>query len=244
MKVVLVLLLLVTGAATMAQTDAMQELLRLRSFLDKSQNLNFNLAYYYEEDDSSGVVKDTLIGESSVLMGKSYSRLNGLKRVNNEYYNALIDTVNKEIYVNKPEPMTQQYMSANFTDPTFYNYYVDTTIVSDSGAFRIINISFKETAPFRSYKIVYSITSLQPAYLQYNMKKGEDDNNPPIPGPPGGGGGTTIPSIRLKVVFSNFNTNANPATKFSTDVWFTRQNGVLVLQPAFSSYTITDLTGE
>jgi hypothetical protein len=224
----LVMIIMFVGKLVQAQTDPMQELLRLRAFLDRSQTLNFNLAYYYEEDDSAGVIRDTLTGEGSIFMGKSYTRLNGMKKINNENYNAMVDTVNKEIFVTRPEPMTKQYMDANFTDPAFYNFYVDTTTVTDSGSFRIITFNFKETAPFNWYRIVYSATTLQPAYLHYGMKKTDGDRD--------------AVEIRLKLVFSNFNTNAVNPILFTTDPWFIRQNGALTLQPAYSDYTITDLT--
>jgi hypothetical protein len=249
MKYVLFFMILVMGAGTQSQaqnTDVMQELLRLRSLMNRSPYLNFNLAYYYEEDTSSGgIIRDTLIGESNVFNGRSYTRLNGMKRVNNEFYNATVDTVNQEIFVTNPEPMTRQYLSADFSEPDFFNYYISGTTMTDSGTYRIINISFTEAAPFNWYKLVYNISSSQPAYLQYSMKKGDELSGSVAPGPPppgGGGGGGGRPSIRLKVVFSNFNTNTNNPQLFNTDTWFTRQNGLLVLTPAFSNYTITDLT--
>jgi hypothetical protein len=242
MKVLLTAIILFLGVGTQAQNDVMFELLRINTLLDKNEYINFNIAYYYEEDDSSGVSYDTLAGESSVYMGRSYMRLDGMKRVNNEYYNALVDTINKEIYVTKPEPLTKQYMKANFTDPAFYNNYVDSASVTDSSSFKIINFFFKPTAPFNAYKIVYSTTTLQPAYIYYSLKKDDGlDGSPPLPGPGGGGGGGT-PAIRLKIVFSSFNLNANNPELFVTDKWFTRQNGVLTLQPAYSDYTIVDLT--
>jgi hypothetical protein len=219
-----------TGAAIAQTPDAMRELLSLNQLLAQSPDLNFNIAYYYEEDDSSGIGRDTMTGTASVSHNKSYMRLNGLKKINNEYFNAIIDTVNQEIYVSDPEPAVQHIMNAQFTSASFMNYYVDTAVITDSSGYRIISISFKEAAPFNWYKVCYSISGRKPAYIQYSMKKDSDTQN-------------VIQATRLKVVFSNYQEGEVPVnSRYDTNTWFVRRNGQLTLQPDFSAYTITDLT--
>jgi hypothetical protein len=240
MKKIMILLLLTASQQVKAQQDPVELLVKLNTYLEKTPNLNFNLIYYYEEDDTSGVTRDTMSGVSRNNLGRTWMQIDGMKKINNEYYFVLMDTVNKELFISNPQPLTKQYTNSDLTDTTFLSYYVQSISARDSSIFTIVDFVFKETAPYYHYQLIYKNTTLEPVSISYSMKKDDPNTNgAPLPGP----GGAAQYGIRLKVVFSNFNSNAVSDSLFTTKQYFIRQNGVFVLQPGYTDYQLVDLTG-
>lgn len=233
MRRILLLTILLNMVFTVnAQPDPVESLVRLNTFLKKTANLRFNVTYYYEEDDSAGVTRDTLTGVSRNKTGRNAIDLGAYKKINNEYYFVLIDTANKEMYISNPQSPVKQYTNSELLDSVFLNYYTDTLTARDSSVFTIVEFAFKQTAPYTAYQVIYNRTTLEPLSISYRMKK---EN--------AGGGGPPNPEIRMNILFANFDTKEIDESYFSASQYFTRQNGAFVLQPAYASYQLVDLTG-
>lgn len=231
LKFILLFMLTQTAITGNAQTDPIESLITLNKHL-QGTSMYYNVTYYYEEDDSAGVVRDTLSGMIKCNEGRTWMQLGSMKKISNEYYFMLIDTANMEMYVSNPQPLTMQYATSELTNHKFVSAYVDTMTADDSSDCVIIKIQFKESAQYNDYEVIYKPSSFEMVSLSYSMKKESDTTN---------WVGSTLPEIRLKIAFSSL--SASDEDIYNTKQYFIRKNGVLALQPAYAGYQLIDMTG-
>ena len=214
-------------------TDATTELLKLQAVFENASYVSFNVAYYYEEDDTTGIKRDTLLGTYRVNKDKYYYILDSVEQIQNEQYLITIDKDNEVIYMQRPYASYASVLQSKLMDSVFRNYYVDSMPVIDSGAYRIIKIQFKPEAVYTDYQMVYDTSGLRPATLKYTIKK-EVSQNPSFQ-----------QFIRVKIVFNNFQTGLFDDSIFNIDAIVVRQNGKFVINPtSYASYSLANMYDE
>ena len=210
-------------------TDATTELLKLQAVFQNISYTSFDVNYYYEEDDTSGVLRDTLTGVYKVDKDRFYYMLDSVIQVQNDLYHVTVDKDNKVVYVEKPYFSYTSVLQSNIMDSLFMENYVNQMLVTDSSGYRKITIQFKNEAPYQNYELLYSLNSFQPASIKFTLRKEAlQEEGPQL-------------YARVKIVFSNYQTGAFNDSVFLTNWIFNRENGVFVLNPeTFSTYELAN----
>jgi hypothetical protein len=241
MKIVLAILLVCCQLNLKAQSpsmdtpDATSELLKLQAVFQNISYTSFNVTYYYEEDDSTGILRDTMNGQYMADKDRYYYILDSIEQIQNETYKATIDHSNSTIYIEKPFPSYTSVLQANMLDSAFLQYNVDSMTVADSGTFRKVNIYFKAESPYLYYQYCYDMNGIRPAFVKFSLRKQQVIPDDPQLAQ------QQEQFVRIHIVFSNFTTGEFTDKVFNTDRFFKRVNGVFVQDPTeYNSYEIAN----
>lgn len=213
-------------------TDATTELLKLQAVFQNISYTSFDVNYYYEEDDSSGVLRDTLTGVYKVDKDRFYYMLDSVIQIQSDLYHVTVDKDNKIVYLERPYFSYTSVLQSNIMDSVFMENYVDQMLLADSSGYRKLTIQFRDEAPYTDYELLYDVNSFQPASIKFTIKKEAPEGSPPQ-------------YAKVRIIFSNYQTGTFDDSVFSTSWIFNRQNGVFVLnQETFSTYELANAYDE
>jgi hypothetical protein len=207
-------------------TDANMDLLMLNAVINQPGYLGFTVTCVADHVSLFDNRHDTLSGQVKIKGQKVYVQLDSTLQVQNDLYNAIIQHANGTIFLRKKKPVRQAMWQLDLLDRSFVNGYVQRMYTVDSAAFKKITVDFKPGFPYLSYEMVYDTAQLLPVCIKYKLKR-ED--------------GTTAGGYDLyHYHFSGFSTTAFSDAIFSTDPFFTKENGAWKLTAPYTQYKIAD----
>lgn len=211
------------------------ELTKLNAVFADTGKISFNVAYYYEQADSSGISRDTVNGSYKLWGQKFYAMIDSNEVVQNETYNVSVDHPGQLMLVGSPKPVFPSVIQLNLIDQEFMDNYIDDITISDSGKTRKLSVVFKPYAPFSSYSLSFDTTTYWVKCIDFKIRGALPEND---------AFGNTMPLpnyyTQVKVVFTNFQTGAFAASVFDVSRFFKQADGVFVVNPPYSDYEIFD----
>jgi len=202
------------------------EINRIMGTMAGASHISFNVAYYYEQSDTAGLMRDTISGIYKINGKKYYAKIDSTEIVQNDFYNVAVNKKDSVIIIGRTKTVFPAVMNTDILDPTLQSSYISGIVLSDSANTRKIRFLFKNMAPYSSYELVFDTVTYRMSHLSYKLKHY------------GIGAGNSAHYTLISVVFSNYQTNLFTDNVFDTSIYFTRQNGSFVSVPPYSAFEI------
>ena len=207
-------------------TDVGLDLIILNAVINQPGYLNFTVTCVADHVSLFDNRHDTLSGQVKVKGQQVYVQLDSTLQIQNDLYNATIKHTDEVISLRKKKPVRQSMWQLDLMDKAFVKGYVQRMYTVDSAAFKKIKVDFKPGFPYLAYEMVYDPTQMLPVCVKYKIRK-ED--------------GTTAGGYdQFHYHFTGFSTTAFSDGIFSTDPFFTKENGAWKLTAPYINYKIAD----
>jgi hypothetical protein len=207
-------------------TDVGLDLIILNAVINQPGCLGFTVTCVADHVSAFDNMHDTLSGQVKIKGQKVYVQLDSTVQVQNDLYNAVIQHKNEVIFLRKKKPVRQSMWQLDLMDKAFVKGYVQRMYKVDSAAFKKIKVDFKPGFPYLAYEMVYDTAQMLPVCVKYKIKR-ED--------------GTTSGGYdQFHYHFTGFSSASFSDAIFSTDPFFTKENGAWKLTAPYTQYKIAD----
>lgn len=223
------------AAQTADSLNPYWEISKLNVVIADTGKLSFDVNYTMEQSDSSGISRDTLVGNYKLWGQKFYAQLDSNEYIQDGHNNVAVDHAGKVMIVSGPKEVFPTILQMNIMEPQFLENYVDKINVVDTNRFRKICIEFKDNAPYKSYLLYYDTATYFVSCVKLKIRgqiRLVDQFGSYAPEP----NYYTL----IKVDFTNYQENAFSGTVFDTSKFFTQVNGVYTVKPAYADYELFD----
>jgi hypothetical protein len=230
-------LLSVSGAqAGTAATDTVHnpfsELMRIIGKLQHTSRLSFDVSYVFTPRGDTTRERIDLSGSYQLNNDSLRLVMDSVDIVQDRYYSVTLAYRDSAMLLAMPTPTYIKVLEVDVFDSVFLSK-VDSITITRVGAQRTMNFVFKETAPYKSYEIVYDTLTHYPAKVTLRLK--HFINFP----------GDELAHTYLNThydeylqEFSNYQTGLYSKTVFNTNQYVRLLNGAFTKATAYSFFRL------
>lgn len=204
------------------------EISRITSTLLSGNHVQFNVSYYFEKLDSTGLERDTLSGVYKVNGKKFYASIGGNTIVQNDLWSLSISVPDSMMILGRPKPLLASLTNSDILNPALQSNYLSKITQSDSSQFRKMVFVLNSFSPYSQYEFCYDTTTYHMSHLKYRLRLYDSH------------GLSSGYYLQMKVVFTNYQNSAFSDDVFDTSIYLRRNNGIFNGVGAYSNFEIVN----
>lgn len=202
------------------------EINRITSAILNDNHVQFNVSYYFEKLDSTGLQRDTLSGVYKVNGKKFYASIAGNVIVQNDIWNLSVSASDSIMILGRPKPLLPALTNSDILNPALQSNYLTKITQSDSLQFRKMVFVLNNFSPYSQYEFCYDTSTYHMSHLKYRLRLYDSH------------GLSSGYYLQMKVVFSNYQSAAFTDDVFDTSVYLRRNNGAFNGVGSYANFEI------
>jgi hypothetical protein len=210
-----------------------QKLTWIEEVYYRTSFLSFDVAYYYEELDSTGTIRDTMTGSCKINGNHFWSQMDSVEMMQNDYDRIAVYKEDSIMQLDMPIAMSSNLFKVNLYDTLFQKLNVDRVEISTVGKKYKMKFVFRSDAPYMSYELLFDTATYYIAEIQYQVKKSLFITPPE-------GSSLPLPNdfITVRTVFTNYQTGAFAESVFLSSRYFNKQNNQVTPVSPYTGFSV------
>lgn len=210
--------------------EASKQLIRLQVALNDTTRRSFDATSIISYNNAT---KDTVHYHYKTWSGQLHMIADdSTEIVQNRDYRLWINHHNEQAKLFKATALFRLIAQVDILDHGFYQTFVSSCSLTDTGSYKKITWQFKAASPYRQYDIIYDSATCRIQSIHYCYG-----------GPTGGSAGCHTP-YHVTVTFSNYQTGGFTNTEFSLDPFCERKNGKFSMTAPYYTYNLSNTANQ